>query len=445
MLKLIRLFFLLLTYFSFLIINADEVTLKNAKVLENVKVKITIDKIAAQYRDSKIETYPKSQVKTIRLRPIIINNPTTEADKIANEQEKIRVSESLQNLTGIEIPVDQKQKIAVLNFKTSKNIPKEEADLIVETITTNLVKTKLFVIIDPILVTKTMNEQGGAGCADNPANCKVSANSIAKTLNASKVLTGTINKIQNGYYINGNVIDANSNNIDFAETANAKSFDKIPETTEIFSKKVAGGITSVSNTSINLSGDDSKGFFANWFSSSNKPNEQIQVKSEKSSPRLPFVWRSALIPGWGQFADGRKLKAFSIFGLFAGAIAYEANAISKYNAAKDNYSDIATPYLVNTYLTNSNQAGIGFALNYLNSQSAKEQLDTRAATIGVGAGLIAVVYLYGIFDSYYFANSKQAFLQEQERGFRFSLNATPVRYLQGQTETQYSVSIQGRF
>jgi hypothetical protein len=297
-----------------------------------------------------------------------------------------------------------------------------------------------------------MDEQGGTGCADNPANCKVSANSIAKTLNASKVITGTINKIQNGYYINGNVIDINSNNIDFAETANAKSFDKIPETTELFSKKVAGGITSVSNTSINLSGDDSKGFFANWFSSKNKPSEETnknkpndETKTGKSTQRIPFVWRSALIPGWGQFADDRKIKSFAIFGLFAGAIAYEANAISKYNAAKGNYSEIATPYLINTYLTNSNQAGIGFALNYLNSQSAKEQLDTRAATIGVGAGLIAVVYLYGIFDSYYFANSKQTFLQEKERGFRFSLNAIPVRSIQGQTETQYSVSIQGRF
>jgi TolB-like protein len=445
MLKLLRLFLLLLTYFSFLTINADEVILKNAKVLENVKVKISVDKVTVQYKDSKIESYPKSQVKSIRLRPIIISNPVTETDKIANEQEKIRVSESLQNLAGVEIPADQKQKIAVLNFKTSKNIPKEEADLIVETITTNLVKTNLFVIIDPITVTKIMNEQGGPGCADNPANCKVSANSIAKTLNASKVITGTINKIQNGYYINGNVIDINSNNIDFAETANAKSFDKIPDATENFSKKVAGGITSVSNTSINLSGDDSKGFFSNWFSSKNKPEEQIQVKSVKSSPRLPFVWRSALIPGWGQFADGRKVKAFAIFGLFAGAVAFEANAISKYNAAKDNYSDITMPYLVNTYLTNSNQAGIGFALNYLNSQSAKEQLDTRAATIGVGAGLIAFVYLYGIFDSYYFANSKQASLSEQEKGFRLSVNAIPVRSIQGQNETQYSVSIQGRF
>ncbi|HNH02982.1 MAG TPA: hypothetical protein PLP72_25745, partial [Leptospiraceae bacterium] len=126
-------YLLLVILLSTLTLFADEVTLRNEKVIEKVKVKISVDKVAVTYLDNKTETYPKKEVKSIRIKPIIINNPVTEKDKAENEKEKIRAAESLQNLTGLEIQENQKLKVAVLNFKTSANISKEEADIIVET------------------------------------------------------------------------------------------------------------------------------------------------------------------------------------------------------------------------------------------------------------------------------------------------------------------------
>lgn len=153
-------YLLLVILLSTLTLFADEVTLRNEKVIEKVKVKISVDKVAVTYLDNKTETYPKKEVKSIRIKPIIINNPVTEKDKAENEKEKIRAAESLQNLTGLEIQENQKLKVAVLNFKTSANISKEEADIIVETITVELVKTKLFILVDPILVKQVMDEKG---------------------------------------------------------------------------------------------------------------------------------------------------------------------------------------------------------------------------------------------------------------------------------------------
>ena len=406
--------------FSFLSVRADDVVLKNLKVIENVKAKISTESVTVLYNNSKSLHYPKNQVKSIRLKPII-KNSVNEADRMENEKEKIRVSEALQNLTGIEIPQDQKLKIAVLNFKTSKNIPKEEADLIIQIITTGLVKTKLFVIVDPILVSKTMNEQGGTGCEENPADCRIPANTIAKSLSVSKVLTGTINKIQNKYYINGNIIDVHSSNIDFAETSKADSFDQIQQTSENFSKKVAGGIASVSNTSVSLD----------------------ETPSRLQS-NLSYGWRSAVVPGWGQFADGRKLKSLTVFSLFAAALAYEADSISRYQHSKAAYSNVITPFAINTALANSNQAGAGFLINYHSSQSRRQELDSAAANVGIGVGLISAVYLYGIFDAYFFANPKNVSIG-QEKGYHLSVNAAPASSAFGQKETQYSLSIQGWF
>ncbi|HNN82239.1 MAG TPA: hypothetical protein PKL30_25395, partial [Leptospiraceae bacterium] len=327
-------YLLLVILLSTLTLFADEVTLRNEKVIEKVKVKISVDKVAVTYLDNKTETYPKKEVKSIRIKPIIINNPVTEKDKAENEKEKIRAAESLQNLTGLEIQENQKLKVAVLNFKTSANISKEEADIIVETITVELVKTKLFILVDPILVKQVMDEKGGVGCSDNPANCKMPAAEIAKSFQVSKIVTGTINKIKNSYYVSGNVIDTNSKNIDFAESSIATSFEKIHDTSENFSKKVAGGILSISKTEINLN-QESKGFFSNLFKSNSE--SKADNISQDSPSKMRYVWRSALLPGWGQIANDRKLKGFSLLGLFIVGVGFEISSYKNYKSAIEDY------------------------------------------------------------------------------------------------------------
>ncbi|HNI91342.1 MAG TPA: hypothetical protein PKX55_24555, partial [Leptospiraceae bacterium] len=57
-------YLLLVILLSTLTLFADEVTLRNEKVIEKVKVKISVDKVAVTYLDNKTETYPKKEVKS---------------------------------------------------------------------------------------------------------------------------------------------------------------------------------------------------------------------------------------------------------------------------------------------------------------------------------------------------------------------------------------------
>jgi TolB-like protein len=435
----IILFLILASYFPAIL--SDEVTLKNEKIIEKVKVKISIDKVTVIYLDNKTESFLKKEVKSVRIKPIIITNPVTEKEKKENEKEKIRAAESLQNLTGLEIQENQKLKLAVLNFKSSANITKEEADIIVETITVELVKTKLFIIADPILVKQVMDEKGGKGCGESPSNCKLPATEIAKSIQVSKIITGTINKIKNSYYVSGNVIDTSSKNIDFAESSIATSFDKIPETSENFSKKVAGGLMSISKTEINLN-QESQGFFSNLLKS-NSDSKETRTSSETIS-RMPYVWRSALVPGWGQIANDRKLKGFSMLGLFALGVGFEFNSYKNYKSSIDEYKSAGDNFILNTYLTNMNASNLALYLNTTNTNSQREQIDLYEKQLEAGAGFLAVLYLYNLFDAYYFAkNPSQSVLPSRDFSPKFS--AIPTRTFTGEYHTQYNVSLEINF
>lgn len=441
--KYIKFFLLIIILLFTLTLLADEVTLRNEKVIEKVKVKISVDKITVTYLDNRLEPYPKKEVKSIRIRPIIINNPVTEKDKIENEKEKIRAAESLQNLTGLEIQENQKLKVAVLNFKSSASISKEEADIIIETITVELVKTKLFILVDPILVKQVMNEKGGDGCADNPANCKIPAAEIAKSIQVSKIITGTINKIKNSYYVSGNVIDTSSKNIDFAESSIATSFEKIHDTSENFSKKVAGGLMSISKTEINLNQENSKGFFSTLFKSN---SESVDNKSSQDSPlKMRYVWRSALLPGWGQFANDRKWKGISLLGLFAIGVGFEINSYNHYKSAIHDYGSAGDNFILNTSLTNANANGLAFYYNSQNSQAQRNQIDTYEHRLEAGGAALAILYLYNLFDAYYFAKDPAKSAFDSNREFTPKFSAAPARNSLGQSYTQYNFSIEVRF
>ncbi|MDX1957736.1 MAG: DUF5683 domain-containing protein [Leptospiraceae bacterium] len=440
-----KIYFFIFIFLISVSVFPDDVTLKNNKVIEKVKTKISIDKVAVIYLDNKLETYLKRDVRSVRLKPIIINNPVTEKDKIENEKEKIRVAESLQDVTGLEIPENQKLKVAVLNFKTSTSISKEEADIIVETITVELVKTKLFVIIDPILLKQVMNEKGGAGCGDNPANCKIPASQIAKSINIEKVITGTVNKIKNSYYINGNVVDTNSNNIDFAESSLSTSFEKIPETSGNFSKKIAGGLMSNAKVSINLNQDNSEGFFSRLFKSNSGSEKKLEEKEsvQKGSSRYPYLFRSALIPGWGQFANDRKLKGAFLFGIFAIGAGFEIYSYNRYRAALNDYSDARDNFILNTALTNANAANLAFYLNYKNLAEERNQIDLQERSLEAGGAALAVIYLYNLFDSYYFYKDKTVF--DYRKDFTPKFSAMPMKDSFGQSSMQYVFSLESRF
>jgi TolB-like protein len=349
---------------------ADIIQFKNGKSLENVKCKISRESVLVQLMDGKKETYSKSMIKSIRLRPVILNPPRTDAEKIEYEKEKIRVAEALLDVGDWEPSAEDKLRLAVLNLKAGKGVEDEEVETIAELIATNLVKTKLFFVIDRVSIGKAISEKAGSSCKTEK-DCD--PNSIASFINASKVLTGTVTKVKGKYFINGNIVNAKSNSIDFAETAIADSPSKFPDAAEYFAKKVAGGIMEIYDTNIII-----RDRFSN----------------------LPYLTRSLLLPGLGQYKAGvdnknnfQKWKGYVFGGVFFLATVNFYLKYKDFNEKKDSYDSIHSLFLVLPSRSVADQ------IFYIQDRNAYYAYKDSGVDVGKAILFLGFVYVLNVVDS----------------------------------------------
>ncbi|MDX1959995.1 MAG: hypothetical protein SFU98_15605 [Leptospiraceae bacterium] len=417
----------IITFIIYLILTAsidlyaDIMTLKNGTVLKNVKTKINRETIIVTHQDSKQETYSKTVVKSIKIKPIIISSPKTEAQRLENEKEKVRVSESLKDTSEWELDEDKKINFAVMSFKAGKGVEPQEVDIIVDFLSASLVQTKLFNVLDREVVIKAMNEKGGEGCSENPSLCKVPITSIAESLNATKFLSGTVNKLNNKYYIKGTVLDTYSNKIDFAEVVVSNSANTLPESSDYFAKKIAGGMFEFLEASLVLKeGSNSK------FGNQRYPKELLY---------------SAIIPGLGQWKKDHKRKAFflggfTLLGLFA---IYSKSA--EFNSEKQSYESTKNLSYLNLVIPNS---GLGL-YSQIRSNELISNMNQTASELQIGSTIIFLIYAYNLFDAYYTKNETKS---EVKTGFKFHLESKSTTVLSEsifQKEIIYNTGYQWSF
>lgn len=244
---------------------ADTVTLKNGKTFENVKANLLRTEVQFTHED-KLLSFKKKEIRSIRLKPVLLKPPANDLERLEYERERVRVAEALQSTTDWEMSANSKPAVAILQLSPGSGVTVAEVESVTNLIRTSLVKTKLFVVLDTSTLTKD--------CSQDVKDC---TNKIGANVKLNKVVTGTITKIGNKYYINGNVLDSKKNNtIDFAEKATADSPEKLEDAAEYFAKKVAGGIMEF------------------W-------GEAVQAKEQETYANLKYVWRSSLLPGLGQW------------------------------------------------------------------------------------------------------------------------------------------------
>ncbi|HNH10789.1 MAG TPA: CsgG/HfaB family protein, partial [Leptospiraceae bacterium] len=145
------------------------------------------------------QNFPKSSVKSIRLKPVVLKPPVTKEEVSEYEKEKVRVAESLQNADWSE-GEEGKPRLAVLNFTPGAGVSQAEAETVTYLITTKLVQTKLFIIIDRLTMEKIIREET-LKCRQGE-NCE---KKIQNRLGANKILTGNVTKLGSRYFINGNI------------------------------------------------------------------------------------------------------------------------------------------------------------------------------------------------------------------------------------------------
>ena len=99
-------------------------------------------------------------------------------------------------------------------------------------------------------------------------------------------------------------------------------------------------------------------------------SKSLVEKKIKEPSRLGFVWKSALIPGWGQWNSGNRLVGATYFALGLGFLGYYSMNLSHLKAAQSDYNKAIIPYQQPELLL----AG------YMNMQSKRNELHKAEST-----------------------------------------------------------------
>ncbi|MBP7281883.1 MAG: caspase family protein [Leptospiraceae bacterium] len=108
----------------------------------------------------------------------------------------------------------------------------------------------------------------------------------------------------------------------------------------------------------------------------------------KTESKIPFVWRSALFPGWGQYYAGSKEKGIIYSVAWVGIFGYFFQSYTKFNSAQSEYnSSFAVP-------------GDGIFLpTYMNVQSKRAELENAQSSVQTAYFLLVGAWLWNMFDA----------------------------------------------
>ncbi|MCB1193969.1 MAG: hypothetical protein KDK90_26270 [Leptospiraceae bacterium] len=139
---------------------------------------------------------------------------------------------------------------------------------------------------------------------------------IGKYLNVDKVIDGTITKQNDEYIVKVYIIDVDRKRIEFSDTVVLKSIRESDENFELFAKNLQAHTMGLP-----------------W-------------KREKS--RLPFIWRSSLFSGWGQWYEGNQKKGFLFMGTGGVLLVNFIYSYNQYESTGKAYESTPTiPYTLN--------------------------------------------------------------------------------------------------
>lgn len=133
--------------------------------------------------------------------------------------------------------------------------------------------------------------------------------------------------------------------------------------------------------------------------------------------RLAVTGCSIILPGCGQFMERRYMAGILYpLLLIAGGAAYSSEK-QKHANAVNNFNSLSNPILLGGFLLNFSNPPPPientFLIYYAQKSSVENSHVSSARNIGIG---IALIYLFNIFDAYYFYN-ENAFTDNRTRGF----------------------------
>ena len=111
-----------------------------------------------------------------------------------------------------------------------------------------------------------------------------------------------------------------------------------------------------------------------------------------------YLWRSAIIPGWGQWHNEDIIKSTTFFVAFFGTVGLFASSYNKFKAAEKNYISASQSVLL--YPSDPALIGLGY-MNAMSLQSQAQSQANQARTISFG---LAAIYVINLVDAYFFSH-----------------------------------------
>ncbi len=119
-------------------------------------------------------------------------------------------------------------------------------------------------------------------------------------------------------------------------------------------------------------------------------------------------WRSAALPGWGQFHDGREVYGFGIAGAFVGLFAYHVSEGRRLRILERSFADPLPIYALNEF------AGSSRLPSFLYLRGLREAANRRAASMGNAARMLAALYTWNLYD---IIDSSPASVRKNREGY----------------------------
>lgn len=271
---------------------------------------------------------------------------------------------------------EEKIKIAVMDL-APKDVPYSVASTVSDFIRNDLFNTGKYSVLERSNLDKLLKEQSLQMTGCTSTDCAVE---IGKILNMKQMVVGSIGRIGTRYFLNIRIVDVETTQMINSVSESCDSDSDLPELSKFATQKLVG------NTEVKREPTKTEKF---------KTAIAQVKKARRLDARTPeeIAWRSLIIPGSGQVANGQDLKGYAITTLEILAIGATVYTYILHNQAVDDY----------------NAAGAGSDFPELvKKETDLRNLNTISFWAAVG------IWAYGVVDPFIFEPQKQGFVMKPE-------------------------------
>ncbi|EOQ95070.1 hypothetical protein LEP1GSC195_0904 [Leptospira wolbachii serovar Codice str. CDC] len=163
---------------------------------------------------------------------------------------------------------------------------------------------------------------------------------------------------------------------------------------------------------------------------------RLAEADRKNLTRTGATWRSAVLPGWGQWKQGRKVQAIVYPSIIAVGLFFTYDKHRMYLNAKRDYNNLDNPYTTNGYFraafSPQSAATVSPAEAVVASQfgpfkGQRESVEKHYQDMQYIGAATLLVYIWNIFDAYYFHPTGSGLSMDDTRKEKFFMHSSVDR------------------